>query len=53
VVAQDLGELALVLGLEQRVDRAGLVGGREHGEGAFARQRIDEVGSITAATSVV
>jgi hypothetical protein len=52
MVGQDLGELALILGLEQRVDDAGrqlgesLVGRREHREGAFAEQRVDEVGGL-------
>ena len=46
VVGQDLCQLALVLRLEQRVERAlgqgceGRVGGREDGKGAVALERI-------------
>ena len=52
MAGQDLDQLVLVLGLEQRVDRAGrqrvegLVGRREDGERAGALQRLDQAGGL-------
>ena len=49
---QHLGELVLVFGLEQRIDRAGrqrgkgLVGRREDGERTGALQGIDKAGGL-------
>ena len=52
VIGQDAGQRALVLGLDQRLDRAGGqlgeggIGRREHGERTLARQRVDQAGGL-------
>ena len=52
VAGQDLGELILVLRLEECLDRAGRqslegrIGRREHGERAGALQRLDQAGGL-------
>ena len=59
VIGEDLDELGLVLGLEQRFDRARgqhlerLVGRRKTVNGPAPFQRLDQSAAFTAATSVV
>ena len=59
MIGQDRGQHGLVLGLQQRLDRAlgqrgeRLVGRREHGEGSGAFERLDQAGGLHRRDSVV